>query len=333
MLSPIRLEDISSSLIRLKEELYLAHLPEPILQQALLDNPWYSPYYIERSLEGIRTWLEADLLVDFYQRYAQRPAEAKRIGVITAGNLPLVGFHDVLIGVLSGHQIFVRCSHQDKVLMHWIVSCWTEFWPSLRHRVKILDDLPEIDFLIATGSNNTARYLKARYRGVPHLIRQNRFSVAVLDEQTTDNQLQKLTEDVLLYNGLGCRNVSTLIVSKSFRLEGWLRSLRQYSPQNLHPHYLERVLHEKHRMKMLNASFIDGGIILMQAQKALKYASMGILNLLRVDTRVEVDNILSSHRDRLQCIVGRDTSFGKTQHPAIDDFADGVDTMALLTCL
>ncbi|MEM6343232.1 MAG: hypothetical protein AAF927_05110 [Bacteroidota bacterium] len=324
--------ELSQSLYRLAEDLSLESIPAAVLAQALADNPWYTPYYIARSLEGIKSWLQANQLETFLSAYPQRPDQSQKIGIITAGNLPLVGFHDLLIGVLSGHQVFVKASHQDSALMEWVVALWTQYLPALAQKLHLVIELPEIDFLIATGSNNTARYLKSRYRDIPQLIRQNRFSVALLDEQTTQSQLDKLTEDVLLYNGLGCRNVSTLILTKSFDLTAWTSSLQQYSLQHLNPHYLERVLHERHRIKMLGASFIDGGVILMQAVNALKYASMGVLNLLRVEDRAEIETILASHRDRLQCIVGTETPFGTTQIPAIDDFADGVDTMALLTC-
>ncbi|MFK7921589.1 MAG: acyl-CoA reductase [Bacteroidia bacterium] len=324
--------ELSNSLFQLREAMDLAYVPESVLAQALADNPWHTPYYIARSLEGIKSWLQADTLETFLSAYTQRPSQCQRIGIITAGNLPLVGFHDLLIGILSGHQVFVRSSHQDKALMAWIVDCWIKCLPALEQYISLVEELPQIDFLIATGSNNTARYLRNRYRRVPQLIRQNRFSVAIVDEQTDEGQLQKLADDVLLYNGLGCRNVSTLILTNTFALDAWINSLQQYSPQRLNPHYLERVLHERHKMKMLGASFIDGGIILMQAVKALKYASMGVLNLLRVDNEAEIETILSSHRDRLQCIVGKETPYGHTQIPAIDDFADGIDTMALLTC-
>jgi len=328
----IAIHELSKSLYKLAEELSLEFIPEPVLAQALADNPWYTPYYIARSLEGIKSWLQADQLETFLSAYPHRPSQSQKIGIITAGNLPLVGFHDLMVGVLSGHQIFVRSSHQDRALMEWIVAAWIKCLPALSQSLHLVTELPEIDYLIATGSNNTARYLRSRFKGVPQLIRQNRFSVAILDEHTDSKQLKKLTEDVLLYNGLGCRNVSTLILTKSFALDAWISSLQQYSSQGLNPHYLERVLHERHRMKMLGASFIDGGIILMQAVNALKYASMGVLNLLRVENRAEIETILSSHRDRLQCIVGKETPFGTTQIPALDDFADGIDTMALLTC-
>jgi hypothetical protein len=322
-----------NSLCALANKLTMNSLPSDLLGEVLIQNPWYTPYYIKRSLDGIRTWLAEDTLTQFLANYPHRPQKALPVGIITAGNLPLVGFHDVLMGALSGHHILIRSSHQDRLLMQWVLDQWTSISPEIQDQIQMVPELPKVDFLLATGSNNTARYLKKKYGHQRHLIRQNRFSVAVLDSDIDEVKMRRLADDVLLYNGLGCRNVSSFIINSGFPLTPWKEVLSSYAKERLNARYLEQLLREKTRLKMLGASYIDGDILLMRTQDSLRHPSMGVLNLVKVSGEREINDLLEANANRIQCVVGRDTAFGMTQQPRIGDFADGVDTLAMLTCL
>lgn len=325
--------DLISSLIQLATKLDFEHIPLKKREAIWAANPWYTEYYLSKSLEGISLWLSHEKLNHFLQSYSRFSAEPKRIGIITAGNLPLVGFHDILMGVLSGHSLFLKISHQDRPLMQWVLDRWQEHYPLLSEQIHICETLPEVDFLIATGSNNTARYLENQFRGIPSLVRKNRFSVAVADGRITDQELAGLAEDVLLYNGLGCRNVSTLFLKPDFPMNRWLEVLNHYAKDRLNPHYLEQLLREKVKMEMLGASFIDGGVLLMQVQNQLLQPPMGVLNLIYAEQDQLIRNWISANQHQIQCQVGVEVPFGMTQKPDIYDFADGVDTFLLLNSL
>ncbi len=325
--------EVIDSLVLLRERLYLECIPPALLTKILQANPWYTPYYISRSLAGIRKWLVAETLGKFCAKYPLSRGKPVRVGLITAGNLPLVGFHDILMGVLSGHFLYIKASHQDRLLLEWVMEQWFLQLPALVHQVRLTPALPPVDYLIATGSNNTARYLDYQFRETPRLIRQNRYSVGIVTTETTHAELGALAEDVLLYNGLGCRNVSTLFLQKGFSLTTWKDVLKSYAKERINPYYLEQLLYERVRMKMLKAAYIDGGVLLMQWEDQLKQAPMGVLNLIEVGEKQVIDDCIDANSQQIQCVVGRDLSFGMTQSPDIHDFADGVDLLGILTSL
>ena len=244
-------KQLIDSLENLTQLIAPQHIPQDVIDAVVSENPWFTPYYIRRSLEGISMWLDKKTLYKFVEGYPPPRKEIRKTGVIAAGNIPLVGFHDVLMVLLSGNICLLKPSHQDTVLMKWLMKCWKQVWPVIEKRLFIVQRIEAADFLIATGSNNSARYFEAKYGHIPHIIRKNRYSVAILDENVDKKKMEGLCEDILLYNGLGCRNVSNLVIKPGFRWEDWDEKLRQYSTKHLNPLYLERVLYEKRRIELL----------------------------------------------------------------------------------
>jgi hypothetical protein len=318
------------SLVKLADCFTIEAIPESILDQATLSNPWFTRYYIQRSMEGIRRWLQAETLSSFLAGYDFAKGRPFRVGIIAAGNLPLVGFHDLLMGLLSGQQVVLKCSHQDLVLMRWVREQWIKIMPLLEDSFHLSEGAPVCDFLIATGSNNSARYFEARYQRQAKIIRRNRFSIAVVGPETEEAELAKLREDILLYNGLGCRNVSTLIVREGFDQKNWLKCLNAYPKTLTNSLYLERVLHIKIQNQLLNQPNTDSDLIQFAPKNALGYTTMGRLGIIEVSQQQKISEIPGFNQEQIQCQVGMDTAFGATQQPGLSDFADNVDTFQAL---
>ncbi|MEM7372187.1 MAG: hypothetical protein AAF587_26450 [Bacteroidota bacterium] len=319
------------SIAMLAERFCLEEIPESTVKEALSANPWFTEFYLDRSLRAIQTWLDRDLIQAFVDRYPAPPDTPLQIGIIAAGNVPLVGFHDVLICLLSGNIAYVKCSHQDRVLMEWIRDIWLEELPLLKDFFHIVPKLAFIDHLIATGNNNSARYFHRTFREIPRIVRKNRFSVAILTPEVKEESLELLCQDILLYNGLGCRNVSNLILAQGFDLKRLIKHLNAYTQNFINPLYLERVLYEKTRMKVLGLPAISSKNLLFLPSTSLEYTAMGTIRVVTVQSEEEISDSLKTASSRIQCIIGRDTPFGQSQEPQLDTFADGIDTMAILT--
>ncbi|MCI4669337.1 MAG: hypothetical protein MRZ79_14475 [Bacteroidia bacterium] len=326
-------KDWIDSLVRLGENLNIEQVPHEIIDIALEGNPWFTKYYIEKALEGIRPWLEIEQLKSFVEpyNYASEVDRKINLGIIAAGNIPFVGFHDVICGILSGHKLSLKLSHQDKFLMTWLINEWKKIIPGLKDYLRLVDQLNNMDFLIATGSNNTARYFESNFHSIPKLIRKNRYSIAVLGSQTTDNEIESLCEDMLLYNGLGCRNVSNLILLDGFEWQRLQKKLEKYPISKVNSNYLERILFESTRKGVITQEYITSKFGLFFFGIKPRAMEMGYFNVIALKDQEDLNQALSNHQEEIQIIVGQDIPYGSSQNPALHDFADGVDTMKILT--
>jgi hypothetical protein len=323
--------EIAGALESAGERLRRSGIPEPVMEAALAANPWFTRRYIRQAFEGVLRWLRPGVLSGFAARYPERAGPRLRAGLVMAGNLPFVGLHDLLMVWLAGHRAVVKYSHQDRVLMEWMAGGLAGSHPALPGLLEPAVAAPEQPGLfIGTGSNNTARYLEARYRGVPHIIRKNRFSVGWIRPGMTEADWAGLAEDLLAYNGLGCRNVSSLLLLPGASLDGLLETLARYDRTALNPCYLERVRTEKVRFFMLKQTVSESPVLLLQQDDAPGYSVMGLCRVVNSDSTASAAALLDSRRHLIQCTAGLDVPFGQTQSPEIDDFADGVDTMAFL---
>lgn len=324
---------ILDSLVQLKKHIEAHPISSGLIAHAIEANPWYTDYYITHSLNHILKWLDRKRLESFTSRYPESKTKPLSIGIITAGNVPFVGFHDILIAILAGHKAVIRPSHQDRVLLNWIMQQWSKVYPGLQNQFKFSRDFESIDYLIATGSNTTARYIDFHYQNIPRLIRHNRFSIAVLDKDCTDFQLEKLNKDIFLYNGLGCRNVSQVVVFPGFDEKKWLNQLASYQVDSLNKAYLSKVAFERARLVNCDIDFIDGHFVLIVSGQEFSPQAMGIINLLRINDEENLKQLLVTYENQIQCIVNRGMKFGQTQYPDIDEFADEADTMQILTTI
>jgi hypothetical protein len=308
-------------------------LDDALLAQALADNEWFTPYMVQQYVFSIQPWFEGDALAHLRSRYPA-VARPKRIGLILAGNLPLVGLHDVLMVLLSGHEAVVKPSHKDRVLLTHLLAQSPE---ALRDRVRIVEAIaPDaIDYLIATGSNNTARQIAADFKDVPMLLRGNRYSVAVLDGEETGHALMDLSEDVLYYHGMGCRSVSSLLVPQGYDLAPLAAAIDAwYKPSDFGRGWEDVLRYERALQATLGREEPSCKYIVFERTAQLKPGKIGILNVVEYEDADDVPDLLDAVRADLQWIGGvQHGAFGTAQLPALDDWADGVDTLALLTGL
>lgn len=301
---------------------------EAVLSRACAANPWFTPFSIRESIRRVQPWFQEEALRSFLADYPES-AGGKRVGLILAGNLPLVGLHDLLMGWLSGHALQVKLSSKDSVLFPaWLANCSEP----LRQRTHFCENIHavEIDALLATGSNNSARYLEAGFRKVPRLLRKNRFSIAVIGETTTDADLQSLAEDILLYDGLGCRSVSSVFVPEGFDLDRLENALDGWPEQRLSPAYSRTLNYEKARLSMLDPQTRVTKHAIFSESKSLQLHEPGTLQIIRYKNTEEWEAVIARRREEIQCLVGGEVLPGEGQSPGIRDFADGVDSYAFL---
>ncbi len=303
-----------------------------LAQRALAENEWFTPYMVQSAIRAMLPWFEGNALADMRARY-RNSANPQRIGLILAGNLPFVGLHDLLMVLLSGHHAVVKPSHKDRVLLqHLVMHSPAE----LQSCISLVDAIlpQDIDFLIATGSNVTARHIEGAYAATPKLIRQNRFSVAVVDDTTTSDELAQLADDILRYHGMGCRSVSSVLVPADYDLAVFIEHLDCFNASAFAACWHDVLRYAQATQTVVGQAEHPCEAIVLEKSKSLQPSKIGILNIVEYADETELKALLDSVRPDLQCIVGKGgLAFGQAQHPALDDYADGVDTMELLTGL
>jgi hypothetical protein len=288
-------------------------------------NAWFTPSQCDLALKGILKFLVKDELTRWATGY-EMSANVKKVGVVMAGNIPLVGFHDLLSVLISGHHLAAKLSSQDTVLMRYVVEQLLKAEPRFREYIGFVERLNDVDAVIATGSDNSARYFEYYFRSKPHIIRKNRSSIAVLNGNETDEQLMALGKDVFSYFGLGCRNVSKLIVPEQYNFSRMLDLWEAYHDVSNHHKYVNNYDYNKSILLVNRVPFLDNGFLLLTESTAL----VSPISVLYYDTSADLGS------DKIQCIVGSESDyvpFGKTQEPELTDYADNVDTLKFLTAL
>lgn len=296
-------------------------------EEACRENPWFTPASICAAVEAIRCeMLDRERLEAWLAPYALPVAEPRNVLIIMAGNLPLVGFFDLLCVVVSGHRAWVKPSSKDRVLMHDLITRMLSIDPALP--ITYYDEGAQPDAVIATGSDNTNRYFRARYSEIPTLLRGSRQSVAVLTGDETPEELRGLAEDIWLHSGLGCRNVSLVMLPEGVPFP-------TLPLPDLHPKYRNNYRQQRALRTMCGEEFVDLGGALAIEQTDFPRALSEIAYFHYRSTE-EAEAWLARNDRALQCVVSRSISharrvdFGRAQHPALTDYADAVDVIAFL---
>lgn len=309
-----------------------AEILTEIKQKAEFENPWFSQLYIDLAVENIaKYFLNEDILKDFSIGYKIETKEspAKKIGIIMAGNIPLVGFHDLLCVFLSGHIAMVKTSSKDNVLMTHIIKKLIDFKEEVSNHIFIAERLTNCDAYIATGSNHSAKHFEYYFSKVPHLIRRNRTSVAILTGNESETDLQNLANDVHLYFGLGCRNVTKIYVPKDYDFLPLLTAFTKYNSNSLFHKFKNNYDYQLSILILNNQYYMSNDSIILSENKS-EFSPISVLHYAFYENLQNVLNDLKSN-ENIQCIVGKNyTNFGASQYPKISDFADGVNTMNFL---
>ncbi len=306
---------------------------EGAIQRAEQHNGWATGENVRYAIAGWGEMLQEVLIEKWLGKYPdlQKPRSERTVGLVLAGNVPLVGLHDVICVWLAGHIAQVKCSSQEPELIPALVQVLEKLLPGTADRIRFADGkLGEVEAVIATGSNNTARYFDHYFGHLPRIVRKSRVSVAVLDGSETDAELEALGEDVFRYFGLGCRNVSKVLLPEDFDLDRIFKAFFPFQNIIQHNKYANNYDHTRALWLLDGVTFLENGFVLLKEDRSLA-SPVGSLFYERYFDRKAVEEELIAHAEEIQCVVGHGkVPFGKAQLPAIDDYADGVDTMEFL---
>ena len=311
---------------------------EKLIYLSQSHNGWYTP---EQVYFAIKSWADAlteeniDKWLSAYSFDTQDDKNEKTVALILAGNIPLVGFHDFLSVLITGNKTLIKTSSNDQHLLPFLAKYLIAVDESLKEKITFVEGkLENFDTVIATGSNNTARYFEYYFKDKPSIIRKNRNSAAILNGNETHEQLEALGEDIFRYFGLGCRNVSKLFVPKGYSFDAFFQAIFKYQDVIHYEKYANNYDYNKAVFLMSNFKLLDNGFLTLKED--LSYASPISSVFYEFYENIEdLQSRLATDSEQIQCIVSNDLiknsiPFGETQNPQLWDYADNVDTITFL---
>ncbi len=309
------------------------------VQKTLINNPWYISDHLIQALHSIENMLVVNDLNAWLRNYSFHLLTEKSdssIGVIMAGNIPAVGFHDFLSVLVTGYHFSGKLSSEDPFLLPCFAKILIYFEKGLENKISFHAEIPKnVDAVIATGSNNTARYFEYHYGTMPHIFRQNRNGIAVLTGKETAWQLRGLTKDVFMHFGLGCRNVSKLYLPTGYSFKKLLKAFESAVYVTSHKPFMNNYQHQKAIATMQGKNIIDNGFILLLNSVGIS-SQPATLHYEFYESPDDLGLKIKRQMDQVQCIVSLPgipfptIGFGKTQQPGLGDNADGIDTIKFL---
>ncbi|WP_158858204.1 acyl-CoA reductase [Lunatibacter salilacus] len=312
------------------------HTFDELAYKVVNNNNWFTPEHTRIALAGLSNLLEENKLRNWLLPYPKANAQNSRsVGLIMAGNVPAVGFHDLLCVLIAGHTAHVKLSATDGVLIPWLMEKLFSISPEIERQVVWSERLNGMDAYIATGSDNSARYFNYYFGKYPHIIRKNRTSVAILDGKETDDDLAKLTDDIFLYFGLGCRNVSKIYIKDPIQLQQLLQAADKQAKIIDHHKYLNNYEYNKSIYLVNQEPHLDNGFLLVRESKEL-VSPIAVLFYELYNSQEELSLMLDSVAHKIQCTVSRQgwfpgsVSMGQAQFPSLGDYADQKDTLKFL---
>ena len=303
--------------------------------KASQENGWFIPAFIDYAVQNIsKRFLQKELLENWVSQY-QLPEinpMPKKVGIVMAGNIPLVGFHDFLCVFIAGHQSMIKTSSKDDTLPRHLVAKLASWDEEVNDLVEFAPMLKGCDAYIATGSNNSAGYFEYYFGKYPHIIRRNRSSAAILTGGESQEELEWLADDIYLFFGLGCRNVTKLFVPEGYDFVPLLNAFKKYEGLADHHKYKNNYDYNL-AIHLLNKKYFMSTPSLLLVEETALFSPVSQLNYEYYKDRDKLTGNLKQHPD-LQCLVGRDKiPFGQSQSPSLTDYADGVDTLAFVSRL
>lgn len=312
-----------------------------LTQRANDDNGWFDELTVENALTGIEKMLTEDVLNNWVSKYETSESESpKKILVVMAGNIPAVGFHDALSILISGHVLMAKLSSQDTFLMTTLFNWLKEIQPQFKEYIQILEaPAKDIDKVIATGSDNSSRYFVKYFNKYPNIIRHNRSSVAVIRGNESEETLAKLSNDIFLYYGLGCRNISKIYAPKDYDFTLLLKALEPKAKETIINHkYANNYDYNKSIYLVNKVKHLDnGGLILTECNEMV--SPISVLYFESYENGKDLKLRLSESEDKIQCVVtdgqwlADSEDFGQAQFPNVSTYADNIDTMEFLSPL
>lgn len=302
-----------------------------IVHRQVVFNGWFTKESVQKALLDWSDMLTEEQLTTWTSKYAVSPTN-KRIAVIMAGNIPLVGFHDFITVLLSEHTVIAKLSSEDETLLPAFVDVLIQWNPSIAKRIELSKGrMANIEAVIATGSNNSMQYFEKYFGKHPHIFRKNRTSIAVLTGKETQDELKRLGEDIFTYYGLGCRNVTHLLFPVGYELSTFFEGIFDFKEVIFHKKYGNNYDYNKAVHLLNKHNLFDNNFVLLNESEAL-FCPLAMLHYHYYANESEVENYISQNRESIQAIVGTNyIPFGEAQKPALSDYADNIDTMEFLS--
>lgn len=300
-------------------------LENPVLLQEVVNktfiyNTWFTKENTNRALQNIaKEFLNKEKVQNWISAYdlEHTTYDSKVIAIVAAGNIPMVAFHDILCVLISGNQLQLKLSEKDKYLLPFIFEKLTEIEPAFKDTIYIQFKLENFDAIIATGSNNTARYFEYYFSKYKNIIRRNRNSIAILTGNETEEDIENLGHDIFDYFGLGCRNVSKIFVPKDFDLMSLKEGLSKHKEVSQHNQYMNNLDYQRTLYLMNQTPLIDIDFINIVENKSL-HSPISCLHVERYENIDEVNNYIIDEKENIQCVIGKDyLAFGKSQQPGL----------------
>lgn len=300
------------------------------------NNSWFTPSQTKNALNALLVFLDKDRLREWLAVYDLREGnDPKSIGILMAGNIPAVGFHDLMCVLLSGHSACIKLSSSDQVLFNWLIENLVSVEPKFKSLISVEEMLKNKDAYIATGSDNSARYFDYYFGKYPNIIRKNRTSVGILDGSENEDDFKKLATDIFQYYGLGCRNVSKIFSPNKEVLISFLDSIEDFGEIANNHKYFHNYEYNKSILLVNKEDHLDNGFLILQENKGL-VSPISVLYYEVYNTIEELNGLVNWVGNKIQCILSNKAwfndslDFGQSQCPRLEDYADGIDTISFL---
>ena len=304
-----------------------------LLRKSEIENSWFTQESQRFALKQWSDLLTEENLNHWLSKY--KPShDSKKVGLILAGNIPMVGFHDVISVILSQHIALIKLSSKDRTILPFLLNKWQEF-SEAELQYEFVEKLQDFDAVIATGSNNTARYLEYYFKDHLSIIRKNRTSIAVLKGDETPEELQLLAEDIFRYYGLGCRNVTRLFIPQDFVIDGLFENFLNFKEIINHNKYANNYEYNRAIYLLNQERFWDNNFVMLKEDEAL-FSPLSVINFTRYKNIDEVKSFINENEENIQAIVAKpelgldSIALGEAQNPDLETYADHLDTMQFL---
>ncbi len=303
------------------------------------NNSWFTIENIKYAILSLGNSIKSENINEWIKNYnnlLETRNKSSKVAVIMAGNIPLVGFHDFFYVLMSGNHVVVKLSSDDKFLLPTIANKLIEIEPEFAEYISFVDNLKSgYDAVIATGSNNSSRYFEFYFKNVPHIIRQNRNSIAVLSGKETSEELADLGNDIFMHYGKGCRNVSKIFLPDNYFIERLIHSLSGFAYVLNNSKYNNNYSYYKSIYIINQLPFYDNGFVIFKEDEALS-TPVSVIHFQHYHSSEEINTYINTNKENIQCVVSNKKNlpnaiaFGNTQNPGLNDYADDVDVMKFL---
>jgi hypothetical protein len=310
---------------------------QELAERAFVENRWFDKKSVQNAIDGIVHMISEQQIQIWRKKYDFTHENKKNVGVIMAGNIPLVGFHDLFMILASGNIASIKLSSQDSVLMKFILESLIQINSDFKKTINVVDRIKNVDAVIATGSDNTARYFEYYFSKIPRIIRKNRTSIAVLDGSENPDQIKNLGHDIYDYYGLGCRNISKILVPEGFEMRFLLDNLQSFEVLLENSKYKNNYDYHKSILLVNREDHLDTGFSLFK--KSSDFVSPTSVTYYEEYSNMDfVTDYILQNQQKIQCIsteipINNSVKLGETQRPNLWDYADNSDTMEFLLSL